>query len=134
MESNKDFGKSMGRVLAEAASGENAPKVAAMNFAEGVFVEQPRAKRPQLLGLEPVREWMKTHGITESTLRDALKEVRATIREKARKAPVLGLPLRSRRARKLAKQESLSEPVAVRRSPTGLFDEGVVPNKPVRPA
>lgn len=134
MSSSKEFGGSIGRTLAELKCGEGVPKIAAAEFVEGVCDAHPRVKLPELLANEAVRDWMERVGVSEGALRSALTETRRAHRETAQVKVTMGLPPRSRRG---GKKDSLAiaATAPIRREPvSGLFDDGIVPNRPPRSA
>ena len=131
MSSSRDLGASIGRSLAEARSGEGVPRVAATEFIEGVWESHPKVKLPELLANEAVRDWMERVGVSEGALRSALTETRRVHREAAQVKVTLGLPPRSRRAKKDPDVIAVAAPVRPKSVP-GLFDDGIVPNRPPR--
>lgn len=132
MSSSRDLGASIGRSLAEARSGEGVPRVAATEFIEGVWESHPKVKLPELLANEAVRDWMERVGVSEGALRSALTETRRVRREAAQVKVTLGLPPRSRRTPKKDPDAIAAAAPVRRKSVPGLFDDGIVPNRPPR--
>lgn len=133
----QDYAAALGAKVAEQLSNERitrcGPSALASGMIAALMLKQPDAKLPEIIANTDVKAWMVECLVTENMLRAALTEARRALRVHAEEAVVKKPRPRRVPTRTAVSPEPDTAPSKATHhwAPAPLFDDGMVPNKPL---
>ena len=113
------IGAQIGSRLAKAKSSAMQPSVAVRVFVQALLGEYPNVKLPELIADDEVKRWLDQRTLGEGQLRQALTEMRRSLRSK-----LIDQPIKRPRQRK-------TETTELQSRPSQSMVGAAVPNRPL---